>query len=61
MVEESRDEGLIPWEDHCKEAAANLALIPEKYRVRVCESGGPEDVLASLAVSIAKLAELEIA
>ena len=39
-----------------KEIAACIDLIPENLRVQVCEGGGPENLAASLAVSIAKLA-----
>ncbi len=38
-----------------EEAAAVLKSIPEKYRVIVRESNGPESVWASLAVSVAKM------
>jgi hypothetical protein len=38
-----------------KEIRANVNAIPGKYRVRVCEGGGPEGPTASLAISMYKL------
>lgn len=37
--------------------AALLDLIPVRYQVRVCEGGGPENIEASLAVSLVKLVD----
>jgi len=34
--------------------SATIDVIPKEYLVRVCEGGGPENLLATLAVSIAK-------
>ena len=38
-----------------KEIAACIDLIPENLRVQVREGGGPENLCASLAVSVANL------
>ena len=39
------------------EFAAMIDLIPPDCRVRVCEGGGPENVRASCAVSVLKMAQ----
>lgn len=44
----------IYHERDLKELAALLLVIPKAYRVRVCEGGGLENLLASLAVSLTK-------
>lgn len=36
---------------------AILSMIPDKYVIRVREGGGPEDLLASLSLSVKKLSE----